>query len=99
MKLNFTTKPKEKKKIKDCKAGEAFRWGDSWYTLLYILDRQIKNFGDFYEEHVIDDGMPQASSFDEAIAVIHLGGQALCYVNGEIEPNEWADLSATLCVK
>lgn len=99
MKLNFTPKQKEKKKIGECKAGEAFRWGDSWYTPIYICDNVIKNFGDFYEEHVIDDGMPQASSYDKAIAVIHIGSQSLCYVNGEIEADEWADLSATLCVK
>ena len=99
MKLNFTTKPKENKKIKECKAGEAFRWGDSWYTPIHICDSVIKNFGDFYDEHVIGDGMPQASSFDKAIAVIHLGSQSLCYVNGEFEADEWADLSATLCVK
>ena len=99
MKLNFTEKSKEKKKIKECKSGEAFRWGDSWYTRLYLLDNQIKNFGDFYEAHVIDAGIPQASSFDKAVAVIHIDSQSLCYVNGEIEADEWADLSATLCVK
>lgn len=99
MYCNFTTKLKEKKKIKDCKAGEAFRWGDSWYMPIYVFDDQIKNFGDFYEEHVIDDKMPQASNFDEAIPVIHISRQSFCYVNGEVEPDEWADITATLCVK
>ena len=99
MKLNFTNKLKEKKKIKECKTGEAFRWGDSWYTVICIRDDLVKNFGDFYEEHVIDDGMPQASNFDKAIAVLHIGSQCLCYVNGDVEADEWADLSATLCVK
>ena len=98
MKINLTDKPREKKKIRECKSGEAFRWGDNWYTLITVLDSRIRNFGDFYDEHVLDD-MPQAQNYDYAVAVIHLGSQSLCYANGEIEPDEWADLSATLCVK
>lgn len=99
MRINFTTPKVEKRQIKTCKSGEAFRWGDSWYTPIHIHDDQIKNFGDFYDEHVIGDDMPQASSYDKTVAVLHIGSQSLCYVNGEIEADEWADLTATLCVK
>lgn len=55
MKLDFTNKPREKKKIKECKAGEAFRWGDNWYTKVEIDDTNISNFGSFYDGHCIHD--------------------------------------------
>lgn len=98
MKLNFTDKPKEKKKIKECKSGEAFRWGDSWYTRIEIDDGKISNFGDFYDEHHVSD-MNKAIDYTQAIPVLHLSAQSFCYVNGEIVADEWANLTATLCVK
>ena len=98
MRINFTTPTKEKRKIKTCQAGEAFRWGDSWYIKLNVNDNNMPYFGDFYEEHRLTD-MPEPKDYDEAIAVMHLGSQGYCYVNGELEADEWANISANLSVK
>ena len=98
MRINFTTPTKEKRKIKTCQAGEAFRWGDSWYTKVYINDNEIPRFGQFYDEHVLTD-MPEPKDYDEAIAVMRISSQGFCYANGELEADEWANLSANLALK
>ena len=98
--MRFTFEPhvKEKRKIKTIQGGEAFRWGDSWYIKLNVNDNEIPCFSQFYDEHVLTD-MPEPKDYDEAIAVMHLGSQGYCYVNGELEADEWANISAKLSVK
>ena len=98
MKIKIVEHVAEKRAIKTCKAGEAFRWGDSWYTKITINDDTIANFSDFYDEHSLYD-MNKVGDFSQAIPVLHLGSQGFCYANGEIVADEWADLTATLCVK
>jgi hypothetical protein len=98
MRITITPPTKEKRKIKTIQTGEAFRWGNNWYVKVEINDDEIPSFGNFYDEHVLSD-MPEASGYDKAIAVMHLGSQAFCYANGELEADEWANLVASLCVK
>ena len=98
MVVNLTNPPKQNKKIREATGGEAFRWGKSWYVRLWIKDDEITNFGDFCDEHYITDMNPPLD-YNSVVAVMHLGGQSLCYVNGNIEPDEWANISASLCVK
>ena len=98
MVVNLTEPTKVKKKIKEALGGEAFRLNSSWYIRLWVNDDQIANFGDFFDEHVITD-VTSPMDYNSAIAVVHLGSQNFCYVNGDIEPDEWADVKASLCVK
>ena len=98
MRFTFEPQVKEKRKIKTIQAGEAFRWGESWYIKLYVNDNDMPHFGDFYEEHRLLD-MSEPKDYNEAIAVMHLGSQAFCYANGELEADEWANLTAKLSVK
>ena len=98
MRITIAPPTKEKRKIKTIQSGEAFRWGDSWYVKVEINDDEIPSFGHFYDEHVLTD-MPETRDYSQAVAVMHLGSQAFCYANGELEADEWANLVATLCVK
>ena len=98
MKTKIIEREVENRAIKTCKAGEAFRWIDGWYTKVEINDRDISNFGDFYDEHRIYN-MSKVADYSQAIPVFHLGSQSFCYANGDLIADEWADLSATLCVK
>lgn len=98
MRTRIVERTAEKRAIKTCQAGEAFRWGDSWYTRIEIDDDNISNFGDFYDEHRLQD-MSEVMDYNQAIPVFHLSSQGFCYANGELIADEWADLSATLCVK
>ena len=98
MRITLAPPTKEKRKIKTLQAGEAFRWGTSWYVKIEINDDEISNFGTFYEEHTIAD-MEEAIDYSKAIAVMHLSTQSFCYANGELEADEWANLVATLSVK
>lgn len=98
MRITVAPPTKEKRQIKTIQAGEAFRWGDSWYTKVEINDDIISSFGNFYDEHVLTD-MPEARDRSQIVAVIHLGSQGFCYANGEMEADEWANLVATLCVE
>ena len=98
MRTKIIERETEKRAIKTCHAGEAFRWGDSWYTKIEIDDDNISNFGSFYDEHRLHD-MEEARDYDQTIPVFHLSSQSFCYANGELIADEWADLTATLCVK
>ena len=98
MRTKIVERETEKRAIKTCHSGEAFRWGDSWYTKIEINDDDIPNFGSFYDEHRLYD-MSEVKDYNQAIPVLHLGSQAFCYANGELIADEWADLTATLCVK
>ena len=98
MRIRITPPTKEKRKINTIQAGEAFRWGDSWYIKVEINDDEIPSFGNFYDEHVLTD-MEEAVDYSEAVAVMHLGSQGFCYANGELEADEWASLVASLSVK
>lgn len=88
----------KKRTINTCHAGEAFRWGDNWYAKIEIRDDEISNFGTFYDEHRLFD-MNEAMDYRQAIPVLNLSTQSFCYANGEIIADEWADLTATLCIK
>ena len=98
MKTKIIERVAEKRAIKTCHDGEAFRWGDCWYTKININDNGISNFDDIYEEHRLCD-MCKVMDYTQAIPVLHLGSQSFCYANGEIIADEWADLTATLCIK
>lgn len=98
MKITVMPPTKEKRKIKTIKAGEAFRWRECWYIKVDVVDEEISEFGDFYDTHVLTD-MPGAKNYDEAVPVMHLGSQGFCYANGELEADEWANLTAVLSVK
>lgn len=88
MRITRRTVPPVKKTINQIKDGEAFRCGDCWYIRITMNDDCIRNFGDFYDEHVLQD-MPQARSYNTAVPVLHLGSQGVCYANGEVEVDEW----------
>lgn len=98
MRVTIAPPTKEKRQIKTIQAGEAFRWGDSWYIKVEINDDEIPSFGNFYDEHVLTD-MEEAVDYSKAVAVMHLGSQGFCYANGELEADEWANLVASLSVK
>lgn len=85
----------KKKTINQISDGQAFRCGDCWYIRVKINDECIRNFGDFYDEHVLRD-MPQARSHNTAIPVLHLGSQSICYANGEVEVDEWGTMEALI---
>ena len=97
MKVITKTQSLPKKTINQIKDGEAFRYGDRWYIRINLDDEIIRNFGDFYDEHVLTD-MPQAHSYNTAVPVLHLGGQSLCYANGEVEVDEWGTLEACVAL-
>jgi hypothetical protein len=98
MRITLAPPTKEKRKIKTLQAGEAFRWGGSWYIKVEINDGEIPSFGYFYDQNMLTD-MEEAPSYDMAVAVMHLGSQSFAYANGELEADEWANLVATLSVK
>lgn len=95
MKVEIAHTPAEKRKIKSIKSGEAFRYGEDWYIKVGIDDDLIRNFDDFYEEHLLTN-MPEPSNYSHAIALMHLTSQSFVYANGEIEVDEWYPLVATL---
>lgn len=95
MKVVTHNAPPKKKTINQISDGQAFRYGDCWYIRVNINDECIRNFGDFYNEHVLQD-MPQARSYNTAVPVIHLGSQSLCYANGEVEVDEWGTMEALI---
>ena len=88
MKITKRTAPLVKKTINQIKDGEVFRYGGCWYIRINLNDDCIRNFGDFYDEHVLQD-MPEARSYNSAVPCIHIGSQSLCYANGEVEVEEW----------
>ena len=95
MKIIITERKPEKRKIKTAKAGEAFRYNNSWYAYLSIEDNDIHNFGEFYDKHFITEmSLPVEDS--NLYPAIHLGSQGFCYLNGELEADEWAILEAKL---
>lgn len=93
MKVVTHTPAPKKKTINEIANGQAFRYGDCWYIRVNIDEECIRNFGDFYDEHVLQN-MPFARSYDTAVAVLHLGNQTLCYANGEVEVDEWGTMEA-----
>lgn len=98
MKIVTQTPTPKKKTISQISDGQAFRWGDCWYIRVNIADDCIRNFGDFYDEHVLRD-MPQACSYTTAVPVLHLGSQSLCYANGEVEVDEWSTVEALIAIR
>ena len=95
MKVVTHTPTPKKKTINEISDGEAFRYGACWYIRVNISDDCIRNFGDFYDEHVLQD-MTQVRSYKTAVPVIHLGSQSLCYANGEVEVDEWGTMEALI---
>ena len=95
MKVVTHNVPPKKKTINQISDGQAFRYGGCWYIRVNINDECIRNFGDFYDEHVLQD-MPQARSYNTAVPVLHLGSQSLCYANGEVEVDEWGTMEALI---
>ena len=85
--VTHTPTPK-KKTVNQITDGQVFRYGDTWYMRVYIDDGCIRNFGDFYDLHVLE-GMPQARNYNTAIPCIQLETHNLCYANGEAEVDEW----------
>lgn len=95
MKVVTQTPTPKKKTINQIANGQAFRWGECWFIRVDLNDDCIRNFGDFYDEHVLQD-MPQARSYNTAVPVLSLGGQSLCYVNGEVEVDAWGTMEALI---
>ena len=95
MKIVTRTPSPKKKTINQISDGQAFRYGDCWYIRVNLIDECIRNFEDFYDEHVLQD-MPQARSYNTAVPVLCLGSQSICYVNGEIEVDEWGTMEALI---
>ena len=95
MKIILAEREPEKRKIKTAKVGEAFRYGSSWYAYLSIADSEIYNFGEFCDKHFITE-MPLPVEYSNLYPAIHLGSQGFCYLNGELEADEWATLEAKL---
>jgi hypothetical protein len=98
MRIKMIEQEAEKRAIKTCGAGEAFRWGAEWYTKIEINDHDISHFGDFYDEHRLTN-MSEVGDYGQAVPVFHLSSQSFCYANGELIADEWANLTATLCAK
>lgn len=95
MKIVMHDSTPPKKRVKDIKDGQVFRWDNCWYIRVNMIDENIHNFGDFYDDHVLQD-MPQARNYEFAVPVLHLGSQSLCYANGEIEVDEWGTIEALI---
>jgi hypothetical protein len=95
MKVVIQTPTPKKKTINQIANGQAFRWGECWFIRVNLNDECIRNFGDFYDKHVLKD-MSQARDYNTAVPVLALGGQSLCYVNGEIEVDAWGTLEALI---
>lgn len=95
MRIIMAERKPEKRKIKTAKVGEAFRCNDSWYASINIDDDGIYNFGEFCENHFIKE-MPLPTEYSNLYPAIHLGSQGFCYLNGELEADEWATLEAKL---
>jgi hypothetical protein len=95
MKVVTQTPTPKKKTINQIAVGQAFRWGECWFIRVSLNDDCIRNFGNFYDEHVLKD-MPSARNYDTAVPVLSLGTQSLCYVNGEVEVDAWGTLEALI---
>jgi len=95
MKVVTHTPAPKKKTINQIAEGQAFRYGDCWYIRVNLDDGCIRNFGNFYDEHVLKD-MPSARSYNTAVPVLSLGSQSLCYVNGEVEVDAWGTMEALI---
>ena len=95
MKVVTHTPTPKKKTINQISDGQAFRYGDCWYIRVNINSECIRNFGDFYDEHVLQN-IPPARSYNTAVAVLHLGSQSICYANGEVEVDEWGTMEALI---
>ena len=98
MKFEIVPKAKEKRKISTCKNGEAFCFNGSWYIVINITDTGIGGFDDFFQLHCIHDG-PHSDDYGKYITAMHIGSQGFCYVYGDIEPEEWADVKLALTLK
>lgn len=95
MRIIKSEKILEKRKIKTAKIGEAFCCNDNWYASINIGNDGIYNFGEFCENHFIKE-MPLPTEFSNPYPAIHLISQSFCYLNGELEADEWATLEAKL---
>ena len=97
--INEITNTTPSKRISTCKTDEAFRLANSWYTKISMSDDHIRNSMcvediDFIEEHTIfgHEGADPKS----LIPCIHLGSSSFCYLDGNRQADEWANLTATL---
>lgn len=95
MRIEISPTAPKKRKISTIQLGEAFRYGQDWYIKADLNDGIIRNFDDFYEDHVIFN-MSHPSNYSCAVGVLHLTSQQFCYANGDVEADEWCSLVATL---
>ena len=85
----------KKKTIKQIVIGQAFRLNECWFVRVNLNDDCIRNFSDFYDKHVIQN-TPQADNYNNAVPVLSLATQSLCYVNGDVEVEEWGTIDALI---
>ena len=78
------------KKIWDLKWNQAFKYGDYWYIKVNIKDNEIHPYDEFFDEHVIKNGINEnAENYDDYIPCLYISSHTFCYLRKDIEVSEY----------
>ena len=97
MNVNIVKNVKPKQTVKQMAPNTAFKIGGYWYLPILISDNLIKNYQDFWEEHVETiPGYPEPCYTDNAIPCFRVASACFVYLDPNLEVEDYGTPSLSV---